>query len=131
MLRTLIFVSWILILCSIDLSQAADCTTTTFSQNIDATQLASAKMTPEDYTSATQQQITGILKNQFGEIPVNVNCTMKKASNTVSVAYQVIYACNETITTTTATGSSRTTTTTSKVDTSKVQQADSCGKFTY
>lgn len=129
MLRTLIFTSWILVLCSIGLSLATDCTSTTFNQDLDAAQLALSQISANDYASITEEQITNKLKELFNETAVNINCTVTKTNNAVSIAYKVIYACNETLTTVQPDGSNKTKTVNTKVDTSKVHQAISCGKF--
>ena len=84
-------------------------------------------MTTNGFAAATQGQMAKRLKEIFNETAVRMNCSIAKTDQSIRFAYNIIYACNETIRTTD--GMIETSTVNSKINQAKVDNMISCGEF--
>jgi hypothetical protein len=126
MLHTCFWVALIAIIYTIRVSNAANCTSTTFNQALDATQMALSGITDNDFATGTQVQIAAQLQELFNETTANISCTVPRTGNSCSISCAVIYACNDTII---SNGTTKTTSIVSNLNQTKVQEAISCGLF--
>lgn len=132
MLRACLWIVLIAATCTIHFSKAvsvSNCSASTFTQQFDAVQLAASNIVAEDYATITGDELSSQLADIFNDTALNINCTVTRVNNTVSFNYQVIYACNETITTNLTNGTTATTQVNSKINTTRVKDAVSCGLF--
>jgi hypothetical protein len=119
----------IAVIYTIRLSNATNCTSTTFYQQLDAAQMLLSQMNNTDYTTSTQAQINAKLQELFNETAVSINCTVAQTTNSTGIGCKIIYACNQTTTTVLANGTTNVTQVNSKCNTTKVHQVVSCGLF--
>lgn len=129
MLRTSIFMALVAMACLVRSSDAANCTATSFKQNISAIQLNASKIIAEEYCNSTKEQIVTQLIELFKEHVIYIDFTVKEDGDTINIDYKMIFACNETTDTVMPDGSTRKTETKSQVDKSQVEKAVSAGWF--
>ena len=123
MLRIALWVALVSILYTIRSTDAANCTATSFKQNLTATQFAAANIIAADYATSTKEQIIAKLLETFKESVINIDYTVNQTGDSVSIAYKIIFACNETTTTVLPDGSKKTTEVKSKCDKKAVEEA--------
>ena len=129
MLRTSIYMALIAMACLVRLSDAANCTLSSFKQDFSAIQLSAAKIIAEEYASATNEQIVAQILDLYKESIVYVDFKKTQNNDTVTIDYKIIFACNDTTTSTMPDGSTKTTETKSQVDKSQVEKTVSAGLF--
>lgn len=127
MFRIKICLIFIVFIGSCHLSYSTDCIATTYSQDLDASQLVISRIKTGDFAAATQGQMAKRLKEIFNETAVRMNYSIKKTDQSIHFAYNIIYACNETITTTD--GIIHTMAMNPKINQAKVDNMISCGEF--
>jgi muramidase (phage lysozyme) len=132
MSRIYFWLSFIIIATSnIRFTNAANCTSTTYNQQLDPTQLALSQTTPEDFANATGTQLTDRLKELFNETLVSINCTIAKSTTSINVGYNIVYGCNETTATVLANGTTKTVPVNTNLNKTRVDQVVSCGLFDF
>lgn len=112
-------------------SNATDCTLTTYSQDLDSAQLAAAQINSDDYAATTQNQMGNKLKEIFNETAIRINCSITKTTKSVNFAYNIVYGCNETITTALSDGTTGTVGVNAKLNKTRVDDVISCGQFRF
>jgi hypothetical protein len=127
MFRICLSLAIVALLLAVRSSHAANCTATTFQQDMNATQLAASKLLAADYANSTKQQIVQQFLNEFGDKVVSFDYNVTQNGSTVSFTYKIIYACNETTTTVLPDGSNKTTQVVSQTNASQVEQGVSAG----
>jgi hypothetical protein len=131
MLRICFCLALIVIIGNIRFSNATNCTSTTYNQVLDPVQLTASQINASDYANATANQIAARLQELYNETIVNMTCTTTKTTSSVSVAYNIIYGCNETITTVLPNGTAQTVPVNTNLNKTKVDQTISCGSFLF
>ena len=131
MFRTFISITLIVIVYSIHFSNAANCTSATFNHDLDVAKVTLSKINVTDYAAVTGDQIGDQLKELFNETVVHTNCTVTKTNNVYSIAYKIIYGCNDTTSTVLSNGTTKTVQTNTKLNQTKVHELISCGLFEF
>lgn len=131
MLRICFWLAFTAMVSNIRFLNAANCTSTTYNQSLDSVQLALSKINPNDFANVTGIQIANRLKELFNETIVNINCTVTNTSSSISVAYNIVYACNQTTTTVLSNGTTITIPVNANLNKTQVDQALSCGLFLF
>ena len=131
MLRFKFLMAFIAMIYLINPSETTDCASTTFQQEVSAVKLAASKIIVEDYCSATKEQIIEKIKEKYGEKIVSIDYTMNKTDTSCKIDYKIIFACNETTTTTLPDGRKTETQVNSKVDRTKIEKTIEAGKNNF
>lgn len=119
--------AFIAIIVTVRSSQAANCTATSFKQDLSAAELAASKLIAAEYATSTKEQIIAkFMKENTGSI-VSFDYTITTNGDKTTIDYKIILACNETTTTILPDGTKKTTQVDSKVDTAQVQKGVSAG----
>jgi len=108
-------------------SEAANCTSASFTQDVDAAQLAASKIIAADYATLTKQQILQTLLQQFNDTIVSFDYNVTQNASSISIEYKILFACNLTTTTALPDGTTQTSQVQSKVDPSAVQNTVTAG----
>ena len=127
MLRIGFYVAVVAIALAVRSSEAANCTSTTYTQQLDAAKLKASQIIATDYATMTKDQIMAQLKSVFNDTVVSFDYTVTQVGNSININYTIISSCNETTTTTTSDGSKQTKTVTSNVDQAQVQSSIQAG----
>jgi hypothetical protein len=127
MLRTCLLVALVTIIYTIRSTNAANCTSTYFTQDINATLLAASSLTPADYANSTRDQLIDQFYKLFCEPIVFFEYNITQTNDSVSFAFTIIYGCNETTTTVSPDGTTKVTETNSKCNQTKAVEAVTCG----
>lgn len=127
MLRICFYLAMIAILLAVRSSEAANCTATTFTQQLDAAKLAASKIIADEYANTTKAQIIQQLMKQFKDTVVSFDYTVTQNGDTISIDYNIVSACNETTTTVSSDGTQSTQAVTSNVDKTQMQKTVSAG----
>lgn len=128
MFRTGIFMALIAMAYLVHSSDAVNCTSTSFKQELSAAQLAASKLIAAEYANSTKEQIVAKLKEMFNETATFIDCNVTRDGDAVRIDYKIIFACNETTTTVLPDGTSRTTERASRVNRTRVEKAISAGQ---
>ena len=127
MFRIYVSLAIVALIFAVRSSDAANCTATTFKQDINATQLAASNLIAADYANSTKAQIVQKFMDEFGDKVVSFDYNVTQVGDTVSFSYKIIYACNETTTTVLPDGSTNTTKVVSSANKSQVEKSVSVG----
>ncbi len=127
MLRTCFYMAIVAIILAVRSSEAANCTLASYAQDLSAIQLAASNLLTDDYATLTKDQIVKKFLDEFNDTVVSFNYTVTQNADTVSFKFNILFACNETTTTTQSDGTSTTTEVKANVDQSQVQKSVSAG----
>jgi hypothetical protein len=127
MSRNYCYIAILTIIFVVRSSEAVNCTTTSFQQDLDATEVAASKTIAADYANSTKAQIVANLMKQFNNSVVSFDYTVTQNGSTISIKYQIIFACNETSTTVLPDGTKSTTEVKSQVNKTQLEKSVSCG----
>ena len=129
MFRTGIYMAVVAMIYLVHSSDAANCTSTSFKQDLSATQLAASQVIASDYATSTKDQIVAKLLELFKESVVFIDYTVTENGDSVNIAYKIIFACNETTTTVLPDGTTKKTEVKSTVDRSQVEKTVTAGQY--
>jgi hypothetical protein len=129
MLRIYFWAVFSVMICTIRLSNAANCTLLSFSQDVNAAQLSASKTNLADFAVLFQDQITAKYTELFNESLASINFTTTQNPSSNNIGFSLLTACSQTTTTVSADGKTTTTEVASKVNKTAVQQVISCGLF--
>jgi len=127
MLRTCFYVACIAIIFAVRSSDAANCTSTQFMQDVDKATLAAANIIAEDYATSTKAEIIAKIRKELDPNIIDVSLNITQTADQVSVAYKLIFACNETVITYLPDGTQKITQVTTTVDQDKVKKTVQAG----
>lgn len=127
MLRTCWYLAIIAILYAVRSTDAANCTATTFQQQMSAVQLAASKIIAQDYATETKAQIVDQLMKQYNGTVVSFDYTVTQVGDNTTISYKIILACNETTVTVLPDGTQKTSQVVSSVNKTQVQNSISAG----
>jgi general stress protein CsbA len=121
------YVAMVAIVLAVRSSQAANCTSNTYTQSLDAIKLKASQIIVADYVNTTKAQILQQLKNLFNDTVVGFDYTATQTGDSININYTIVSACNETTTTVTSDGTQKTTSVTSSVNQAQAQKCVAAG----
>ena len=86
-------------------------------------------MTADDFAGVTEGQMVKRLKEIFNQTAVRINCSITKTDQLIRLAYDIVYACNETVTMTSTDRRIETIAMNPKLNHTKVDHMISCGEL--
>lgn len=108
-------------------SDAANCTKTTFTEQLAAAELAAKKLIAEKYATLTKEQIIKKFLEDYHETVISFTFTIVEKGDDCQIEYQIILACNETTTKTLSDGSKQTSQVVSKVNKQQAEKTIKTG----
>lgn len=108
-------------------SDAANCTSTTFTQGLSAIQLNASQIIAEDYATLTKQQIIQTVLQTYNDTVVSFDYNVTTIADLTTIQYKIIFACIQTTTTVLPDGTTTTNQASSKVNASAVQNTVTAG----
>ena len=127
MFRTCWYVAMIAIIVSVRSSQAANCTATSFKQQLSAAELSASNIIAENYASKTKEQIIDLFMQQNLNSVVSFDYTVTQNGDKTTIDYKIICACNETTTTILPDGTQQTSQVVSEANTTALQKCVAAG----
>ena len=109
-------------------SDALNCTSTSFNQDLSATQFQAAQVIASDYATNTKDQIVVKLMEIFKESVVFIDYTVTQTGDTVNINYKIVFNCINTTTTVLPDGTTKITEKKSTTNTTQVEKAISAGE---
>ncbi|CAF1171957.1 unnamed protein product, partial [Rotaria sordida] len=94
MLHTYYYLAIIAIIFCVRSSEAIDCTSTSFQQDLNAAELAASKILADEFGDSTAEQIQAEFAEQFGEDADSINVTVTQVSDTITIEYLLLFNCD-------------------------------------
>ena len=127
MLRSWIYMALIAIVFAVGSSDAAECTSMQFNQELNTAELAIGEISLEEFQKSNKEQLIKKIMALSNNTIVSFDYTVTVKNSVASVDYKILLACNETTTTVLPDGTKKTTQVVSSADTSKVETAVKTG----
>lgn len=108
-------------------SDAANCTATTFKQDLEKAKVDASNLILEEYAKSTKEQIIKKFMDLYNDKIVSFEYTLTEKADTITIDYKIICACNETTTTVLPDGTKKTTQVVSSVDKKKMENTVKTG----
>ena len=128
MLRTCLYLALVATIFLVRSSDAANCTSTSFNQEIATDDIQASITDAVQYATATKDQIIAKLTDKYKDTVASIDFTVTESEDSISIAYKIIFACNETTTIVLPDGTSETKETKSAVNKADVEKAVSAGE---
>ncbi|CAF1312153.1 unnamed protein product, partial [Rotaria sordida] len=94
MLHTYYYLAIIAIIFCVRSSEAIDCTSTSFQQDLNAAELAASKILADEFGDSTAEQIQAEFAEQFGEDADSINVTVTQVGDTITIEYLLLFNCD-------------------------------------
>ena len=127
MLPKLLWLVFLAMVATIRFSNATQCSLSTYTQQYDLQEMLRSRITVATLANDTLQQMQGALEEFCNENLVQTNYTVSKTEKSVTVCYNVLYNCNEAVTTVTSSGETKTIAVNVKRDQVRIDQVIQCG----
>ena len=128
MLRTSLYLAVIATIFLVRSSDAANCTSTSFNQQIATEDIQASITDAVQYATATKEQIISQLTEKYKDTIASIDFQVTETEDSISIAYKVIFACDETTTIVMPDGSSKVTNKKSSVSKDEVEKTVSAGQ---
>ena len=107
------------------------CSFSIYTQQYDLQQLEQSGTTVETVCSDTMQQLEAALQEFYSETPVQTSYTVSQTETLVTVCYNVLYNCDQPVTTVTSSGETTTIEVNLNPEKAKIDQSIQCGLYLF